>query len=126
MTLLGKEDIVRLKSCTDATTGQEIFSKTACTFSFPNSAPIMTTLPADAGKAGDIRDSVIQLCGSGHTSHRLLEINSIPSYIGYGIMEEFAEQHDNEWLSRALKKASVRYAPRCRGKRKPPRPMVWL
>ena len=36
--------------------------------------------------------------------HRLIEINPIPSYIGYGIMEEFAEQHDNEWLFRALKK----------------------
>ena len=36
--------------------------------------------------------------------HRLIEIDSIPSHIGYGIMEEFAEQHDNEWLFRALKK----------------------
>ena len=36
--------------------------------------------------------------------HRLIEINPVPSYIGYGIMEEFAEQHDNEWLFRALKK----------------------
>lgn len=81
-----------------------LFLKPAYTFSFPNSAPIMTTSPADAGKAGDIRDSVIQLCGSGYTRHRLLEIDSIPSYIGYGIMEEFAEQHGNEWLSRALKK----------------------
>ena len=36
--------------------------------------------------------------------HRLIEIDSIPSYVGYGIMEEFAEQHDNEWLFRALKK----------------------
>ncbi len=36
--------------------------------------------------------------------HRLIEIDAIPSYIGYGIMEDFAEQHDNEWLFRALKK----------------------
>ena len=36
--------------------------------------------------------------------HRLIEIDAIPSHIGYGIMEEFAEQHDNEWLFRALKK----------------------
>ena len=36
--------------------------------------------------------------------HRLIEIDAIPSHIGYGIMEEFAEQHNNEWLFRALKK----------------------
>ena len=36
--------------------------------------------------------------------HRLIEIDAIPSYIGYGIMEDFAKQHDNEWLFRALKK----------------------
>ncbi len=36
--------------------------------------------------------------------HRLIEIDAIPSHIGYGIMEEFAEQHDNEWLFRAPKK----------------------
>ncbi|MCR4575666.1 MAG: thioredoxin-dependent thiol peroxidase [Lentisphaeria bacterium] len=36
--------------------------------------------------------------------HRLIEIDAIPSYIGYGIMEDFAEKHDNEWVFRALKK----------------------
>ena len=36
--------------------------------------------------------------------HRLIEIDAIPSHIGFGLMEEFAEQHDNEWLFKALKK----------------------
>ncbi|MCR5381091.1 MAG: thioredoxin-dependent thiol peroxidase [Lentisphaeria bacterium] len=36
--------------------------------------------------------------------HRLIEIDAIPSHIGFRLMEEFAEQHDNEWLFRALKK----------------------
>lgn len=36
--------------------------------------------------------------------HRLIEIDAISSHIGFRLMEEFAEQHDNEWLFRALKK----------------------
>ena len=65
------EDIVRPEPYRQG--GTAITDNPANTFNFPNRSPITTSSPADAVKVKDLRDSLIQLCGSGHPR----QINSV-------------------------------------------------